>query len=73
MYGFKIFCEISKLSFEISHKMLNPYTAKYKFHKVLKIWRFMISGNYDILNLSEMGPWASWKGDLGSTSPIAVL
>ena len=29
VYGFKILCEISKGTFEISHKILNPYTAKY--------------------------------------------
>ena len=28
VYGFKILCEISKGTFEISHKILNPYTAK---------------------------------------------
>ena len=31
VYGFKILCEISKVPFEISHKILNPYTAKYEF------------------------------------------
>ena len=43
VYGFKILCEISKGTFEISHKILNPYTAKYAFYKVSKIWRVMIS------------------------------
>ena len=28
VYGFQILCEISKGTFEISHKILNPYTAK---------------------------------------------
>ena len=32
-----------KGAFEISHKILNPYTAKYAFYEVLKIWRLMIS------------------------------
>ena len=32
MYGFKIVCEISSGTFEISHKILNPYTAKYIFY-----------------------------------------
>ena len=59
MYGFKILCEISKVPFEISHKMLNPYTTKYAFYEVLKIWRLMISQSYDILSLSETGPWSS--------------
>ena len=30
-------------TFEISHKILNPYTANYAFYDVLKIWRLMIS------------------------------
>ena len=42
-YGFKILCEISKVPFEISHKILNPYTAKCEFYEVLKIWRLMMS------------------------------
>ena len=29
MYGFNILCEISKGTFEISHKIWNPYIAKY--------------------------------------------
>ena len=45
MYGFKILCEISKVPFEISHKILNPYTAKYAFYGVLN---FTI---YDILRV----------------------
>ena len=59
MYGFKILCEISKVPFEISHNILNPYTAKYAFYEVLKIWRLMISKSYDILSLSETGPWSA--------------
>ena len=43
MYGFKILREISKGTFEISHKILNPYTAKYAFYEVLKLWRLTIS------------------------------
>ena len=34
-YGFKILREISKDTFEISHKILAPRTAKYAFYKVL--------------------------------------
>ena len=56
MYGFKILCEISKGTFEISRKILNPYTAKYAFYEVLKIWQVMISFSYDILSLSETSP-----------------
>ena len=42
MYGFKILCEISKVPFEISHKiwthtLLNVYNMG-----VLKIWQIMI-------------------------------
>ena len=43
MYGFKILCEIWKGTFEISHKILNPYTTKYAFYEVSKIWRVIIS------------------------------
>ena len=46
MYGFKILCEISKEPFEISHKILKPYTAKYVFYEVLKFddsWCLKIS------------------------------
>ena len=35
MYGFKILCEISKVAFEISRTILNPYTAQYEFNEVL--------------------------------------
>ena len=56
MCGFKILYEISEVPFEISHEMLNPYTAKYVFYKVLNIWRLVISSSYDILSLSETGP-----------------
>ena len=60
MYGFIILSEISKDTFEISHKILNPYTTKYAFYEVLKIWRHMISWSYDILSLSETGPSTSF-------------
>ena len=36
MYGFKILYEISKVPFEVSHKIVNPYTVCYVFHEVLK-------------------------------------
>ena len=32
MYGFKIMCEISKGTIEISHNIVNPYTAKSAFY-----------------------------------------
>ena len=35
MYGFKRLCEISKGTFENSHKILNPYTAKYAFYCIV--------------------------------------
>ena len=54
--GSKFLCEISKVPFEILHKILNPYTAKIAFHEVLKIRRLMRSQSYDILSLSETGP-----------------
>ena len=48
VYGFKTLCEISKGTFEISHKILNPYTAKYAFYcfhflrvsyDIFELWR----------------------------------
>ena len=56
MYGFNSLREISKAPFEISHKILNPYTTKHAFYEVLKIWQVTISQSYDILSLSETGP-----------------
>ena len=56
MYVFNILCEISKLPFEISHKILNPYTAKYAFYKVLKFDELWYLKRYDILSLNETGP-----------------
>ena len=41
--GFKILCEISKGTFEISHKILDPYTAKCSFY-CLVFWGM----SYDI-------------------------
>ena len=51
VYGFKILCEISKGTFEISHKILNPYTAKYAFHRLL----FLLV-SYDIFELWRHKP-----------------
>ena len=56
MYGFQILCEISKGTFEISHKILNPYTAKCAFYcLVFCVW-VTISLNCDVISLSETGP-----------------
>ena len=38
-------------------KFLKPYTTKYAFYGVSKIAKPMISYSYDILSLSETGPW----------------
>ena len=43
MYEFKILCGIWRVPFEILHKILNPYTAKYAFNEVSKVRRLMIS------------------------------
>ena len=42
VYGFQILCQISKVLFQISHKIVDRYIAKYTFYEVLKIWRIMI-------------------------------
>ena len=54
MYGFKILCEISKPPFEISHKILNPYTAQYAFY-VLNFDEWWYFKTHDIISLSETG------------------
>ena len=46
MYGFKILGEISKGTFEISHKILNQYTAEYAFYCLL-----FLRVSYDIFEL----------------------
>ena len=43
-----LWCMDSKLcvkfqKFEISHKIVNPYTAKYVFYEVFKVGRIVIS------------------------------
>ena len=54
VYGFKISCEISKDTFEISHKVLNPFIAKLQGVKSLE--------NYDILELWHLTSY--WDGSL---------
>ena len=49
--------EISKSTFEISHRILNPYTVKYAFYKLNLYVRFTISLNCDVMCLNETGPW----------------
>ena len=55
MYGFKILCEISKGTFEISHKISNTYIAKYAFYWLIflfviyeffELWRYMPKWDY---------------------------
>ena len=53
MYGFKILCEISKVPFEISHKILNPYTAKYALPGVKNLTTYDFLESY---SLNETGP-----------------
>ena len=57
MYWFKILCEISKDTFEISHKILNPYTAKYVVY-CLQFLRVI----YDIFEMWRHKP--KWDGHL---------
>ena len=46
MHGFRIFYEILNDTFEISHKILNPYTAKHAFYRLLFVCLI-----YDIFGL----------------------
>ena len=62
MYGFKFLYEIiSKVSFEISHKIVNQYPAKYKplLTFYFCVW-FMIHFSRDVINLSETGLYGAW-------------
>ena len=36
MYGLDILCGISKVPFEIPHKISYPYTERYNFYAILK-------------------------------------
>ena len=57
MYGFKILCAISKCTLEISHKVLNPYTAKYALYCFLFLLVCVTTSlNCDVMSLSETGP-----------------
>ena len=51
MHGFKILREISKGTFEIPFKVLNLYTAKYTFHRLL-----FLCAIYDIFELGRHKP-----------------
>ena len=46
VYGFKILCEISNDTSDISQKMLNPYAIKCEF-----CWLLFVCGIYDIFAL----------------------
>ena len=49
---FQILCAISKDTFGISHKILQPYITKYAFTESYKSLRFPISWNCDVISLS---------------------
>ena len=55
VYGLKILCEISKGTFEISYKILNPYTKKYAFYCLL-----ILPVSYDIFVLWRYKPWRNF-------------
>ena len=61
MYGFKILSEISKGTFEISHKFLNLYTAKYAFYYLQFLHLSYDILDCDVISLSETGPWYGFK------------
>ena len=56
MYEFKILNEISKGTFEISHKILNTYTAKDTFYRLAFLCVITIPFNYDVININETVP-----------------
>ena len=57
MYGFKILSEISKGTFEISHKFWT-HTPQNMYFTIFNfcVW-VTISLNCDVISLSETGPW----------------
>ena len=54
VYGFKILCEISKGTFAIWPKTLNPYSTKYAFY-----WLLFLYVIYNSIRFSETGLKAS--------------
>ena len=62
MYGFKIVCEISMVTFEISHTILNPCTAKYSFYEVLTVWRIHVRFMTSLV-LVRRAPDVCWYKD----------
>ena len=62
VYGFKILCEISKGTFDISHKLWT-HTPQYVHFTVLYfcVW-VTISLNCDVISLSETGPRMTESG-----------
>ena len=73
MYGLKILCEISKGTFEISHKIFNPYIEN--MHLIVFyfcVW-FMISSNCDVISLSQTGPWSAQPRIVRATGPSVEL
>ena len=67
MCGFKILCEIFKGTFEISHKILNLYIAKYAFYWLLFSLWLTISWDCDVMNAKQISlhqvmyfPCATW-------------
>ena len=53
VFWHNILSEMSKVTFEISHKIVILYTAKYEFYKVCIFAWFTISLNRDVISLSE--------------------
>ena len=55
MYEFQILCETSKGTFDISHKIWNPYTTKNAFY-----WLLFLCVAYDIFELWRHKPSWDW-------------
>ena len=49
MYGKDILCGITKVTFEIPHKMSYPYIERYDFDT---IWNFKSSQIYELVSIS---------------------
>ena len=64
MYGKDILCGISKVSFEIPHKISDPYIERWWFYTVLKIWELLdLRGHKCFWNASQYHTIAATEGD----------
>ena len=67
------FCEMSKGTFAISHKISNLYTEKCALTDFYVCIWFTKSLNYDVISLSETVPWSGWHHALHTPSAFVAF